>query len=249
VHIETSDPAIGLRRRYSRTIARTLYLGGVAVALALAGPASAGPPTLLTVGVKARHPTATFVAPRAASVAIYLASKPDRATDGSFLSENVKELGSLTDSEIQSGRWLDENRVDPGRYYVMLRAFADYDSCFIVELGKLDPACADGFSNLMTLVVPKPRVRYVARVSVYTYLRDASLRLTATPLGEKRPYRVCYATKAQRRRCLRGTLDGFSWSSAADDTIDASTRDLATTTTFTWYVAGKAVASKRARVH
>jgi hypothetical protein len=237
-----------IARRYSRAIRKTLYLGGLAVALALAGPALAVPPTLLTVGAKIRHPTATFSAPRAGSATIYLASKPDRATDGSFLSENMKEIGILTDSEIQSGSWLDADQVDPGTYYTMLRASPDFESCYVIDTGKFDPACADGFSNILTLVVDKPTVRYAARVTVYKYLREASLRLTATPLGEMLPYRVCYRTKARTRRCLRGALDGYSWNAAASDTLTANTRNLATTTTFTWYIAGKAVASKRARV-
>jgi hypothetical protein len=49
---------------------------------------------------------ATFSAPRADFATIYIASRPDRATDGSFLTENIKELDILTDSEIQSGRWV-----------------------------------------------------------------------------------------------------------------------------------------------
>jgi hypothetical protein len=229
-------------------IRKTLLLGGLAVTLAMADPALAVPPTLLTIGHKQRHPTATFSAPRAGSATIYLASKPDRATDGSFLSENIKEVGILTDSEIQSGNWVDADQVAPGTYYAMLRASPDFDSCYIVGTGKFDPACADGFSNILTFVVPKPKVRYSARVTVYKSLREASLRLTATPLGEKRPYRVCYRTKARKRQCLRGTLDGYSWNAAADDTLTASTRTLATTTTFTWYVGSKAVATKRTRL-
>jgi hypothetical protein len=226
----------------------SLAVGSTVVALALASPAAALAPTLSAVGSQNRHPTATFSAPRARSATIYLASKPDRATDGSFLSENIKEVGILTDSEIQSGNWVDADQVAPGTYYAMLRASPDFDSCYIVDTGKFDPACADGFSNILTLVVSKPKVRYSARVTVYKSLREASLRLTATPLGEKRPSRVCYRTKARKRQCLRGTLDGYSWNAAADDTLTASTRNLATTTTFTWYVGGKAVATKRTRV-
>src|SRR5207247_776663 len=86
---------------------------------AAAGRALAVPPTLASVGEQVRHPTATFSAPKASDATIYLATKPDRASDGGFLTENVKEVGLLTDAEIQSGRWLDANQVDPGTYYVM----------------------------------------------------------------------------------------------------------------------------------
>jgi hypothetical protein len=210
--------------------------------------ASAIAPKLTAVGAQRRHPSATFSAPRAGTATIYLASRPDRASDGSFLTEDVVELDVFTDAEIQAGRWLDERQVDPGRYYVLLRAFPDLDTCYALGDGTYDPGCADGFSNMLRLVVPKPVVRYAARVSVYRYLRDVSLELRASPLGERRPYRVCYPTRARKRRCLAGTLDGFSWNAGTEDTLTASTAGLAATTTFTWYVSGKAVARKRVRV-
>jgi hypothetical protein len=162
--------------------------------------------------------------------------------------ENIKELDLLTDSEIQSGRWLDESQIDPGTYWVMLRALPDFDSCYLVDSGTFDPACADGFSNVLTLVIPKPAVRYSARVTAYRYLGQASLRLVATPLGERVPYRVCYRIKSGSRRCLSGALDGYSWSSSAEDTLTVTTRPLRAITTFTWYVGGKKILSKRVRV-
>jgi hypothetical protein len=224
-----------------------LSLSGLLV-LVVARGALALPPTLSAVGEQDRHPTAMFSAPRASDATIYLASKPDRATDGSFLTENVKEVGLLTDAEIQAGKWLDANQVDPGTYYVMLRAFPDFDACYIVASGTYDPSCADGFSNVLTLVVKKPVIRYSARVKTYRYLRQADLTLTAKPLGEKVPYRVCFRVKSGKRRCLGGTLEGYSWNSAADDQLTVGTRGLRTVTTFTWYVAGKKVASRKARV-
>jgi hypothetical protein len=190
---------------------------------------------------------ATFSAPHAGFAAIYLATKPDRATDGSFLQENVKELDILTDSEIQTGRWSDENQIDPGTYWVLLQTTPDFSSCFRDD-GSIDPACADGFSNVLTLVIPQPSVRYTARVTAYRYLRQASLRLIATPLGQKRPYRVCYRLVSGRDRCLNGTLNGYDWNASADDTLTLSTRNLSRTVTFSWYVGGKRVVSKRVRV-
>jgi len=216
--------------------------------LAFARPAAAMPPFLGAVSQQDRHPSASFSAPRADFATIYLATKPDRATDGSFLQENIKELDILTDSEIQAGRWLNENQIDPGTYWVMLRASPDFASCYIFETGTIDPACADGFSNMLTLTVPKPAIRYAAHVTAYRYIGQASLRLTATPLGERLPYRVCYRLRNGNNRCLTGALDGYSWSAAADDTLTVTTRRLATVTTFTWYVGGKKVVSKRVRV-
>jgi hypothetical protein len=179
---------------------------------------------------------------------IYLASKPDRATDGSFLQENVKERDLMTISEIQSGQWSDENQIEPGTYWVMLRAFPDFIACYLSESGTYDPACADGFSNVLTLVVPRPLVRYAARVTTYRDLAEVSLRLIATPLGERMPYRVCYRMKNGKTRCLSGALDGYDWNSSADDTLSVSTRNLPRITTFAWYVSGKKVVSKRVRL-
>jgi len=219
-----------------------------ACVLGLAGSASAAPPALTAVGERARHPTATFQAPRAGTAVVYLASKPDRATDGSFLSENVRDADVLTTDEIQAGSWLGETQVDPGTYYVMLHASADFDACWIVAEGRLDPACADGYSNVLTLVVKKPTVRYAARVAVYRYSREASLTLTARPLGEKIPYRACWRTRSGKRRCVRGTLVGYSWGSPAEDTVTVGTRGLRAVTVFSWYVGGKRVAARRVRV-
>jgi hypothetical protein len=46
-------------------------------------------------------------------VTIYVATKPDRASDGEFLSENVVEVATLTDAEIQAGVWTDVEQLDP----------------------------------------------------------------------------------------------------------------------------------------
>jgi hypothetical protein len=232
---------MGLRIVVSTLVAVLAGLVWTAAALAV-------PPTLRAVGDRDRHAVAVFSAPRADFVTIYLASKPDRATDGSFLQENVKALDSLTDSEIQSGQWSDESQIDPGTYWVMLRASPDFDSCYLLESGTYDPACADGFSNTLTLVVPKPSVRYAGRATVYRYLGQASLRLIATPLGERRPYRLCYRLKSGRTRCLNGALAGYDWNSPAEDTLTVSTRNLPRIADFSWYVGGNRIATRRVRI-
>jgi hypothetical protein len=206
------------------------------------------PPALSGVGQLNRHASAIFSAAHADMATIYLATKPDRATDGSFLQENVLELDTLTDSEIQSGRWSDENQLDPGMYWVMLRAYPDFNACYIFDTGGMNPACADGFSNVLTLGIPEPAARYASHVRVYRYIRQASLELTAKPLGESRPYRVCYQLATGKKRCLTGTLDGYNWNASAQDTLTVSTRSLPRLATFTWYVDGKRVATRRARV-
>jgi hypothetical protein len=114
--------------------------------------------------------------------------------------------------------------------------------------GTYDPSCADGYSEMKTLTVPRPAIRYATSVRRYVFLSTVDLRITAVPLGQKLPYRVCYRTAAGRRVCLAGVIPGYSWDSAASDTLSVNRRNLRTWTTFTWYVAGRAVAVKRARV-
>ena len=228
-------------------MARTL-LAAFAVGLVLAGSAHAQPPSLTSVTQQSRHAAATFSAPKSDDASIYFSTKPDRASDGSFLQENIATLDLLTDAEIQAGRWSDERQLNPGTYWVMMRASPDFDLCWIFDLSAYDPSCADGYSNVLQLVVPRPTIRYAARVSVYRFLRQVSLELVAAPLGEKQPYRMCYRLKSRALRCLRGTLDGFDWNSSASDELTVPSGNLATITTFSWYVGTARVLSKRVRV-
>jgi hypothetical protein len=218
---------------------RGLRVAVAAAALAVVGTAAASqPPTLLSVAQTNRHPSATFSIPGADDATIYLADKPDRATDGSFLQENVKEVGLLTTDEIQRGSWLDSSQIDPGLYYVLLRA-TDYDC-----IGQ--PTCLDGYSNMLTLTVPKPRLSYRASVRAYHYLHEAALTLRVSPLGERLPYKVCWRLRNNRRRCLASAVAGYSWNSSAEDQVSVRLRGLARRTTFRWYVHGSLIATKTA---
>jgi hypothetical protein len=228
---------------------KTRFLTSVtaaATALILVGTADAVPPVITSVGSVARHPTIAFSAPKADHVVVEIASKPDRASDGEFLSENNKAFDVMTDSEIQTGRWLYASQLDPGTYYVLLRASPNFDLCYLSG-GSYDPSCANGYSDMATLIIPKPATKYRAEVVREKYLASVSLRL-ATALGQKVPYRVCYTTVKKKRQCLAGTLDGYSWNSSADDSLTVRTRLLPTFTTFIWSVGGKTVATKRVRV-
>jgi hypothetical protein len=195
--------------------------------------------TSVTVGPNL-HATATFSAAGADLATIYFATKPDRASDGSFFEENVKHLDLLTDAEIQTGRWVDEQQIDPGTWYVLLRA-----GCFKVD----DTNCADGFSNMVALTVPPPTVHYTTRItdvfpglSVYGEIR-------ASALGINKPYRLCYTTRARAQRCRTGTINGYSWSSSASDELRiAVSRAMPTMATFTWRVDGRIVGHKKTRV-
>jgi hypothetical protein len=222
-----------LSARIAVTIAAAL------VALGFPGVVLAAPPTLVGGGQQNRHPAATFSASGADFATMYLASSPERGTDGRFLQENVKASDFLTDDEIQRGVWLDSDQVDPGTYYVMLEAT---QFCY-----PPDPACIEGFSSVLTLTVPKPRSSYRGTVGpVYRFIRVVYLDLAVRPLGERLPYRVCWRLRSKARRCVSGVVTGYSWNSAASDSLRVSMRGMAKRTTFTWYVRGRAVATKTA---
>ena len=168
----------------------------------------------------------------------------DRATNGSFFTENVEDLSVLTDSEIQTGRWVSDRKIDPGQYWVMLDA---YSFCYLPS-GDADPACADGFSAPLPLRVPKPKTRYSTSAQKFPFIKTLALRIVAKPLGERQTYKLCYPTKGGGRKCVSGVLRGYDWDSPAQDTRSVRTSGLKATTTFTWSVGGRKVASRRVRV-
>jgi len=210
-------------------------------------PALAVPPTITAVGQEDRHPAVALAAPRADSVTVYVASQPDRATDGSFLRENVVETGFLTDSEIQSGQWLDGSQIDPGSYFVMLRADLDSTSCVSYDPNTYDriedPSCADGFSAVVPLTVPTPKTKYTAKATLLESIGIAYLTLTADPLGVKVPYQLCWKQptgkkKKLTKKCAKATLSGYSWNADASDLLRISTKGMTRRTTFTWSTRG-----------
>lgn len=197
-----------------------------------ATPVGAVAPTLVSVGQQERHLTAAFVTPKADTVVIYVASKPDVATDGHFFDENVVSTDYLTDSEIQSGNYLDQGQLDPGSYFVMLSASPEFPMCRL-QSEATDPTCADGMSSILPLTVPAPATKWSAITKLVG--SRVELRLTADLLGIKQPYRVCWRTAAKNEKCAAGRIDGYSWRSSADDELIASASDLSPgTTRFTW---------------
>ncbi|WP_028064020.1 hypothetical protein [Solirubrobacter soli] len=66
---------------------------------------------------------------------------------------------------------------------------------------------------------------------------------------------MCWKTKAGRKKCVKSTLDGYSWNSDTSDTVRISTKGLAKRTTFTWTstgdsperLASKTIATPKAR--
>jgi hypothetical protein len=209
-------------------------------ALMVVGRAQAATPTLVNVGQQDRHPQATFgTLPGVDGLTVYMATKPDRASDGSFLQENIKEADFLTADEIASSSWLYERQLEPGLYYLMARAF-DFD-CY------QNPNCIEGFSKMFTLTIPKPAQRYRTSVQLLRFIGIGYLNLSVSPLGEKLPYRVCW-TLTRGSRCLRSTVTGYSWNAPASDLLRVSLRRMRKLTTFTWYADGRIVSVKRVRI-
>ena len=234
-----------MRRRPSGPC--TVFLIALLSSLVTATPALAVPPAITTVDQEDRHPAVELAAPRASSVTVYIASKPDRATDGSFLQENVVESGFLTDSEIQSGLWFDSSQIEPGSYFVMLKATRDFASCDSYDANfkeVVDPSCADGFSSVVSLTVPTPKSKYTVKTDLLKNIRIVYLTLTGKPLGVRVPYQVCWRQptnkKTLAKRCVKATLSGYSWSSNASDLLRISTKGMTRRTKFTWYTRGGA---------
>jgi hypothetical protein len=197
--------------------------------------------SLFSVDQQDRHSTGTFSAPDADSVTVYIATKPDQGSDGRFLSENVVDYVFLTAGEIAAGSWLSSDQLDSGRYYVMLNAY-DYD-CYD------DPACLDGFSDVLPLTVPKPAQKFTR--SVTRPFKTLYLKLTISPLGEDQPYKLCWSKANGQRKCLSSTVNGYNGNAAASDEISVGARAqraMWSRTTFSWYLAGKRVASKPVRI-
>ena len=223
-----------------RTILLVLTLG--IVAAVAASPASAAPPVILGVDQVDRHPVVRFWAPNTWLVGVEFASSPARSTDGQFLNENRFFPEGLTQEEADTGYWMSNLRRAPGVYWVMLEAHRLTTVC----LTSGDLACASGLSEPVQLVIPKPQSVYTTGVANETYKLELSL--TATAIGEERPYRVCYQTKTGRLVCKLGALHGWSWESDATSTVDVLTRNLPRVTRFIWYVDGQVVATRRVRV-
>ena len=142
----------------------------------------------------------------------------------------------------------------------MLDATRDFTSCESYDANfneVIDPSCADGFSTVVPLTVPRPKTKYRVKTMLLKYIRIAYLTLTAKPLGVKVPYQVCWKRptgrkKTLRTKCVKATLSGYSWSDDASDLLRISTKGMSRRTRFTWYTRGsspKVLLSKTITVH
>ena len=123
-----------------------LLLAAAVAALAIAPQAVAAPPTLLTVGHVNRHPTATWsLPPGVESRVVEVATSPAAASDGYFFFENVVAFDVPEPSQTS---WVYGFQLDPGTYYVHV---AGYDPACAYE-----PCPGREWSNMMTLVIPRP---------------------------------------------------------------------------------------------
>jgi hypothetical protein len=238
-----------MRRKQTTAVAAAVI--ATAAALALPPEARAVAPRIVTLTSVSRHATMTFDAPRAVYVTVTIARNPAQDVLGEFLAENVVHAHFLTDAENEAGSWIDERQLDPGTYYVMIRALPEqacrsFPPPTFEEV--LDPSCANGPSAVATLVVPRPAQRHVATVARAAGGALLRLGLTVRPLGEPLPYRVCWRARTGKRACVRRTVYGTDWDAAAADSVFVRSRLVAARTTFTWYVGTRVVARKAVRV-
>ena len=222
-----------MRRRTTLLITAAAVTAGVTAVASLAGV-----PTLTSVSAPDGYAAATFNAPRASYLTFFVATKPDRASDGQFLEGNVVVTEILVDEEARSGRWRSETELAPGRYWVMLQARPD-DDCYVDD--RFDPACADGYSEPAPIVVSAPAPTYSTAVRPGTV---AVLTLRRSTAGATLAYRVCYPTAKGVRACRTGRIAA----QARAGSLRVPTAALARTTTFTWSAGGATIATKRARV-
>jgi hypothetical protein len=224
-----------------------IWIGVIAAAAAVlpVAQAAAAPPTVFGAGSVNRHPELTFSAQSAFLGTVQIATRPDRATDGGFLVENIDTLDVLTDLELATGFWSSETQIKPGTYWAMLKAAADPTVCFDSITGLFNPACADGYSEPVWFVVPKPSVRWLTSANANRFLHFVDLRLVGRPLGERVGYRVCWRTARGVRRCRASLIFGSDWNSQASDTLLISTRGMSRLTVFRWYVRDRQVAARR----
>lgn len=214
---------------------------------ALPAAATAIAPTIVGAAEFDRRPVVWFTAPSASSVTVTIASKPYRATDGSFFTENIAMTHWMTEFEIATGTWTSNTRLDPGTYWAMVDASPSFDSCYMWDLGYYRYDCADGRSLPVMFTVPRPAVRWTTSSRRYAFFQEVNLTLRASRLGENVPYRVCWLNARKIRKCRVGVVDGYSWDSPASDTIELRTGGMSRWTRFTWTVRGRVVASKLVR--
>jgi hypothetical protein len=220
-------------------------VSAVAGLLVLPGVALAQIPSLESVSQQGGHVSITFSAPDADFVTVHVASSPEQGSDGAFFSENIVQTDILTDDEIASASWLSDQRLNPGQYWVSVDATPDLETCMLDD-GSISPSCADGYSNVETITIPRPTTRYRAFESdMFANIGIVYVDLKATPLGDNEDVKLCYRVTVHERsvrRCLNRQLDGYDWSDSVDDTARLSTRGMAKREVFTWSLASRAIA-------
>ena len=116
------------------------------IALAMAGAASAGSYTFRVDHVDG-HPHVTWTQP-ASYPNVYIdwievATAPTVASDGDFFAENVVDQEIYFSPRESTGEWLSAHKLEPGTYYVHLRALRQSDY-------------ATAWSSIATLSIPEP---------------------------------------------------------------------------------------------
>ena len=228
-------------------------LSVVGAAFVFASPAVAAPPVLTSVGHVQRHPEARWTLPPTGAPAwvLEIARRPETGSNGYFFEENRVVFEIL---ERTQTHFLDDERLDPGTYYVHVSVFNDV----------CDPACIEWSQTLrLTIEAPPPRPRYEASVrSIHpgavtpgaTYLGDTvrvRFRNANARPSDGHGYRVCY-TQNRRLTCRNRRIIGRSWDAwrlrITPPLAGYKGSRFRRYLEFTWLVDGRIVARKRIRI-
>ncbi len=220
---------------------------GLVIAAFLMAPslAAAHAPILKSVSQKNLRLSATFSAPDAGVVTVYVAKAPQQNADGSFYTANIADSEVLTAQQISSGTWTEQSELTtPGHYWVMIGA-NPAQTCVLGD-GTINPSCANGDSNVVSVTVSPPTTQYKASVlTTHASHGTVSLRLTATPLGASETLKLCYALTVRKRpskHCINRHLTGSSLHTSVVDLVKLSTRGMSKREAFTWSLSGRTVA-------
>jgi hypothetical protein len=196
-------------------------------------------PELLSLEQHDRRLTARFGSLGGVDAAtVHISTEPYQYQHpGGWQTAGIASHDALTMDEIAAASWTYEQRLDPGSYYVRVET-RDYDC---------PQVCISGYSQTLNVNVPEPAQRFGAGIRLTRNRRVVSLTLRVTPLAKYLRYRVCWMSK-KGRRCVGRAMEAASWDEGRSQTVQVWAGGMRRVTRFVWYVDGRVVVSRKARI-
>ena len=167
-----------------------------------------------SVSASDRRPTVTFTAPRASSVTLSFATKPDRATmEGSPRTSLIR---LPPDSEIQAGHWVADRQIDPRELLRAPEREPDFDACATRQRRHLRASLRRRLLPVAPMVVREP-VSRAERPGRRPYSLSSSVDFASGRPGGEAAVPRASATEACSASVSGGTLAGYSRNSSDDD--------------------------------